>query len=110
MVFGTDFRPACCEGHQHFGTSEPLHPLLSPPSRGIITLRLAMIFHVTMDTDEAGWVVAECPALPGCVSQGRDEKEALANIKEAITGWMWAEDKKATAELPPDQLQILVSV
>ena len=53
-----------------------------------------MIFHVTMDTDEAGWVVAECPALPGCVSQARDEKEALANIKEAITGWMWAEDQR----------------
>jgi predicted RNase H-like HicB family nuclease len=25
------------------------------------------------------------------VSQGRDEKEALENIKEAIVGWLWAE-------------------
>ena len=43
-----------------------------------------MIFHVTLERAEDGWVVAECPALPGCVSQGRDEKEALENIKEAI--------------------------
>jgi predicted RNase H-like HicB family nuclease len=54
-----------------------------------------MIFHVTLEPAEDGWLVAECPALPGCVSQGRDEKEALDNIKEAITAWMWAEDQKA---------------
>jgi predicted RNase H-like HicB family nuclease len=36
--------------------------------------------------DEAGWVVAECPALPGCVSQGENEEAALANIREAIAG------------------------
>ena len=39
---------------------------------------------VTIDRDETGMLVAECPAIPGCVSQGRTEKEALANIKEAI--------------------------
>ena len=50
-----------------------------------------MIFHVTLTDAEDGWVVAECPALPGCVSQGRDQKEAL---KEAITAWLWAEDQK----------------
>jgi predicted RNase H-like HicB family nuclease len=54
----------------------------------------AMIFHVTMEQSD-GWFVVECPALPGCVSQGRDEKEALENIKEAIVGWLWAEDQKA---------------
>ena len=60
-----------------------------------------MIFHVTLEeADEAGWIVAECPALPGCFSQGRDEKEALANIREAITAWLWAEDQKALAALP----------
>ena len=54
-----------------------------------------MIFHVSMEKAEDGWVVVECPALPGCISQGRDEQEALVNIKEAITAWMWAEDQKA---------------
>jgi predicted RNase H-like HicB family nuclease len=29
-----------------------------------------MIFHVTVEQAEDGWMVAECPALPGCVSQG----------------------------------------
>jgi predicted RNase H-like HicB family nuclease len=56
-----------------------------------------MVFHVTLEKAEDGWLVAECPALPGCVSQGKDEKEALENIKEAITAWLWAEDQKAFA-------------
>ena len=54
-----------------------------------------MLFHVVMEKSEDGWIVVECPALPGCVSQGKDEKEALDNIKEAITAWLWAEDQKA---------------
>ncbi len=69
-----------------------------------------MIFHVTMDSSEEGWVVAECPALPGCVSQGRNEEEALKNIKEAITAWMWAEDQKAVKLLPSDRTALLVAV
>jgi predicted RNase H-like HicB family nuclease len=54
-----------------------------------------MMFHVVLTPDEDGWIVAECPALPGCYSQGKTEQEALTNIKEAITGWLWAEDQKA---------------
>ena len=71
-----------------------------------------MIFHVTLEQAEDGWIVAECPALPGCVSQGKDEQEALDNIKEAITAWLWAEDQKAFAALPPDpnKQPILVAV
>jgi predicted RNase H-like HicB family nuclease len=33
------------------------------------------------------------------VSQGKDEKEALDNIKEAITAWLWAEDQKAAGAI-----------
>lgn len=62
--------------------------------------RNPMIFHVTLEQAEDGWIVAECPALPGCVSQGKDEKEALENIKEAIKAWLWAEDQKAASTLP----------
>jgi predicted RNase H-like HicB family nuclease len=69
-----------------------------------------MIFHVTMQPDEDGWIVAECPALPGCVSQGRDEEEALKNIKEAITAWLWAEDQKAVKALPENHTSMLVAV
>jgi predicted RNase H-like HicB family nuclease len=69
-----------------------------------------MIFHVSLETAEDGWIVATCPALPGCVSQGRDEKEALENIKEAITAWMWAEDQKAVNSMPADKTPIVVAV
>jgi predicted RNase H-like HicB family nuclease len=43
-----------------------------------------MKFVVNLDRDETGMIVAECPAIPGCVSQGKTEAEALANIREAI--------------------------
>ena len=39
---------------------------------------------VTIDRDEDGVWIAECPSIPGCVSQGDTEDEALANIREAI--------------------------
>ena len=43
-----------------------------------------MKFLVTIEQDEAGYYVVECPALPGCVSQGKSRDEALTNIREAI--------------------------
>ena len=39
---------------------------------------------VTIDRDEDGVWIAECPAIPGCVSQGETKEEAVANIQEAI--------------------------
>jgi predicted RNase H-like HicB family nuclease len=44
---------------------------------------------------EDGWVIAECPELPGCVSQGKNKAGALANIREAMAVWLWAEEQKA---------------
>ncbi len=43
-----------------------------------------MKFTVTVDRDESGAWVVECPAIPGCVSQGKTKAEALKNIEEAI--------------------------
>jgi predicted RNase H-like HicB family nuclease len=43
-----------------------------------------MKFAVTIDRDEDGVWVVECPSIPGCVSQGATKDEALANIKDAI--------------------------
>jgi predicted RNase H-like HicB family nuclease len=43
-----------------------------------------MKFIVTISQDEDGVFVAECPAIPGCVSQGKTESEAEKNIQEAI--------------------------
>lgn len=42
-----------------------------------------MIFQVVLERAKDGRIVAEYPALPGCVLQGKDEKESLENIKEA---------------------------
>jgi predicted RNase H-like HicB family nuclease len=39
---------------------------------------------VVLRPGEDDWIVAECPVIPGCVSQGRTRDEALANIREAI--------------------------
>ncbi len=39
---------------------------------------------ITLDRDEDGTYIAEAPAIPGCVSQGANENEALVNIREAI--------------------------
>ncbi|MGI8604439.1 MAG: type II toxin-antitoxin system HicB family antitoxin [Verrucomicrobiales bacterium] len=43
-----------------------------------------MKFAAVLDRDEDGMWVIECPAIPGCVSQGSTREDALANIKEAI--------------------------
>ena len=41
-------------------------------------------FQVTVDRDEDGVWIVECPAIPGCVSQGATREQALANVKDAI--------------------------
>ena len=41
---------------------------------------------VTLQRDETGMIVVECPAIPGCVSQGHTEEDAVRNIQEAIRG------------------------
>ena len=45
-----------------------------------------MKFIVTIERDEDGIYIVECPSIPGCVSQGESEQEALENIKDAIKG------------------------
>lgn len=44
-------------------------------------------FVVTLEPDEDGYVIASCPQLPGCHSQGRSRQEAVRNIREAIRGY-----------------------
>ncbi|MGB5769777.1 MAG: type II toxin-antitoxin system HicB family antitoxin [Crocosphaera sp.] len=45
---------------------------------------------VILCKDEDDYWIVECPSLKGCVSQGKTKEEALANIKEAITGYIAA--------------------
>ena len=55
-----------------------------------------MKLHVVIEKDEAGYYVAEVPALPGCLSQGKTYDEALANVKEAIEGWFEVMEAKVS--------------
>ncbi len=43
-----------------------------------------MIFNITIERDEDGVWITECPSIPGCVSQGVTKDEAIENIKDAI--------------------------
>jgi predicted RNase H-like HicB family nuclease len=47
-----------------------------------------MRFAITLEQDEDGFIVASCPALPGCHSQGKTKEEAIVNITEAIQGYI----------------------
>lgn len=57
-------------------------------------------FRVIIETDEDGVYVAQCPNLPGCVSQGETREKALENIKDAVEGYI-ASLKKHGEPLPP---------
>ena len=48
-------------------------------------MRQIVLYH-----GEDGYWIAECPSLPGCVSQGKNKEEAIKNIKEAIQGYIEA--------------------
>jgi predicted RNase H-like HicB family nuclease len=56
-----------------------------------------MKFRVLVEPDEDGVFVAECPTLPGCISQGNTREEALHNIKDAIAGYLTSLDKHGEA-------------
>ena len=48
-----------------------------------------MKYRIIIEQDEDGAFVVECPALPGCISQGRTRKEAIENIQDAIRANHW---------------------
>ncbi len=66
-----------------------------------------MKLHVVIEQDEAGYYAAEVPALPGCLSQGKTREEAIANVKEAVEGWL--EVMEASKRLPAGERLRLLS-
>ena len=56
---------------------------------------------------EDGYWVVECPSLPGCISQGSTKEDAVANIKEAISGYV-AALKEANLPIPEDRSDALL--
>jgi antitoxin HicB len=59
--------------------------------------------------DEDGMFIAKCPALPGCIPQGKTRKEALSNTKDAIDGYI-ASLKKHNEPIPPPIEEEMVEV
>lgn len=53
-----------------------------------------MNLRIIVEQDEKGYYVAEVPALPGCLSQGKTREEANDNIKEAVEGWLEVMESK----------------
>jgi antitoxin HicB len=68
-----------------------------------------MKYRVVIEPDEDGVFVAECPALPGCISQGKTRAEALANITDAMTGYL-ASLKKHDEPTPPPISEEIVEI
>ncbi|MFH1127394.1 MAG: type II toxin-antitoxin system HicB family antitoxin [archaeon] len=68
-----------------------------------------MKFRIIIELDEDGIYVAECPTLPGCISQGKTRQEALENIKEAVAGYL-ASLKKHNEPIPPTITEDVVDV
>jgi predicted RNase H-like HicB family nuclease len=71
------------------------------PSRG-------MTVRVLLYSGEDGYLVAECPELPGCASQGRTRDDALENVREAIEGWLDVESELGTARRTVEIVDVAV--
>ena len=68
-----------------------------------------MRYRVLIEQDEDGMFVAECPTLPGCVSQGRTRDEAIDNIKDAIAGYLESL-RKHNEPIPPSVWEETVEI
>ena len=68
-----------------------------------------MRYRILIERDEDGAFIAECPSLPGCVSQGSSRKEALENIRDAIKGYLESLEKH-NEPIPPSIEEEIVEV
>jgi predicted RNase H-like HicB family nuclease len=68
-----------------------------------------MLFRVVIERDEDGQFIAECPSLPGCISQGSNREETVANIKDAMAGYLESL-KKHGEPIPPPITEEIVEV
>jgi predicted RNase H-like HicB family nuclease len=56
---------------------------------------------------EDGYWVAECPSLPGCISQGSSKEDAISNIREAIEGYV-ATLQEDRLPVPPERFETIL--
>ena len=59
-----------------------------------------MKYRIIIEQDEDGNYIAECPSLPGCISEGKNRIEAVKNIQDAIKGYIESL-KKHNEPIPP---------
>ena len=62
-------------------------------------------FRILIEQDGQGVFVAQCPTLPGCISQGKTREEAIRNIKDAIEGYI-ASLKKHGEQIPSEKGEV----
>ena len=67
-----------------------------------------MQFKVILEPGENGYIVAHCPALPGCVSQGKTVDQALENIKDAIQGCLEVLNERAVAKAKQTVVEVTI--
>ena len=68
-----------------------------------------MKYRVVIEQDEEGIFVAECPSLPGCISQGKSRLEAIHNIKDTAAGYLESL-KKHNEPVPPSIEEEVVEI
>jgi predicted RNase H-like HicB family nuclease len=81
----------------------PTAPLLA--NERAAAYPLPMKLPVVMHPGEDGWIVVECPIIPGCISQGKTHDEALANIREAIE--LCLENRESEGWSLPSEYQVV---
>ncbi len=62
---------------------------------------------VVLSPGEDGFWVAECPSLPGCITQGETKEKAIANIQEAIRGYILALEEDGIT-VPEERFETLL--
>lgn len=79
-------------------------------SKKMVTLDMANLkVRIIIELDEDGTYIAQCPTLPGCISQGKTRSEALKNIKDAIKGYLESL-KKNNEPIPPSINEEVVEI
>lgn len=66
-----------------------------------------MKFRILIEQDEDEMYIAECPTLPGCISQGKTREEAKKNIEDAIKGYVESLRKHGDPIPPPIEEEIV---
>lgn len=69
--------------------------------------KITMKYRILIEQDEDGIYIAECPSLPGCISQGKTRREALLNIQDAIKGYLESLRKHDEPIPPPIEEEIV---